>query len=979
MDILLYDGLHATGAVKKQLDKVLAALHAGDFKTADVKKMPNTGYYRAKLDDKNRLLFKFGAYEGRTYLLALELILNHEYDKSRFLGGAVVDEAQLKPLKNVVELEQENGLQPMAYVNPKAKQFRLLDKVMSFDEAQEGIFRLPPPLIVIGSAGSGKTALTLEKMKTLHGRLLYVTLSPYLAEHSRHLYYSFNYENNKQEVDFLSFKEYLESIAVPEGREINYRVFEGWALRYKQAYKIKDAYKIFEEFKGVITGSIIDKPYLSREEYLSLGVRRSVFTAQERAGIYDLFLKYLDFLKENGYYDSNMVAYRYLERVEPDYDFVVVDEVQDITNVQLYLILKALKQPAHFILCGDSNQIVHPNFFSWSNIKTMFYEQDLYGDIMRILATNYRNTSEVTHIANLLLKVKNTRFGSIDRESTYLIQPNSKQEGMVEFLEDNPKLKQEFDRKTSKSARYAVLVARNEDKAEARKFFRTPLLFSIQEAKGLEYENIVLYNLISNNDAEFREICSGVRPADLQGELTYSRARDKSDKSLEAYKFYINSLYVAITRAVRNLYVFERNKKHELLTLLELTDFKTRSGVKDEVSSMDEWQREARRLELQGKQEQADDIRNLILKTKPVPWEVITAEKLAVLRQQALDPERFNKKAKDTLYEYALFYRDEPTFRELAELNYRRAEDWRRDGNDLMRRLLNDYLRDNLKPIQQQIQQYGPDFRNKSNLSPLMLATQCSSPKIIRFLKDVGADMDIVDNYGRNAFRILLLQVALDPEFSRAILPEVFPLLKPDHLKVRVDGRLIKIHDQQAEFMMFNYALAMTRFLFMEKSKRNIPSFESADFVRVLSLFPNHIIPEYRKQRAYISSILAKNEVNREDKYNKKLFVRARRGYYLPNPLLELYIGEEWINVYELLGIEALKENANFRSEFWLGVLDLYREMAATGRPTDMELAWHRKIMEEDLSYYSKEFIAKVKAELAAWEALPPRPTKTTT
>ena len=972
MDILLYDGLHATGAVKKQLSKVLDALQKGDFKTADVKKMPNTGYYRAKLDDKNRLLFKFGRYQGQAYLLALELILNHEYGQSRFLGGAAIDEAQLKPLQSLDELESENELQPLAYVNPQSKHFRLLDKIMSFDDIQESIFKMPLPLIIIGSAGSGKTALTLEKMKSLHGRMLYVTLSPYLAEHSRHLYYSFNYENSKQEVDFLSFKEYLESIAVPEGREINYRVFEGWASRFKQAYKIKDAYKVYEEFKGVITGSVIDKPYLSREAYLALGVRRSVFTEREREGIYELFLKYLDFLKESGYYDSNLVAHSYLSRVEQAYDFVVVDEVQDLTNIQLYLILKSLQQPAHFILCGDSNQIVHPNFFSWSNIKTMFYEQDLYGDITRVLATNYRNTSEVTRIANLLLKVKNSRFGSIDRESTYLIQPNSQLQGAVEFLEDNPKLKQEFDRKTGKSARYAVLVARNEDKAEARKFFRTPLLFSIQEAKGLEYENIVLYNIISNNDAEFREICSGVRPADLQGELAYARARDKSDKSLEAYKFYINSLYVAITRAVKNLYVFERNKKHELLTLLELTDFRTRSNVKDEVSSMDEWQREARRLELQGKQEQADDIRNLILKTKPVPWEVITATKLAELRQQALDPDRYNKKAKDTLYEYALFYRDERTFKELAALNYRRAEDWQRDGDGLMRRLLNDYWRDNPKPIHQQVQQYGPDFRNKCNLSPLMLATMCAAPQIIQFLKELGADMDIVDNYGRNAFRLLLLQAFREPEFCRDKLPELYPLLKADHLKLRVDGRLIKINDQQAEFFMFNFALAITRLLFIEKGRRDLPGLESSDFLTAVEGYPSHILPDYRKKRAYISSILSKNEVNRDDKYNKKLFVRVRHGYYLPNPLLEALISEAWVNVYELLGIESLKESIDSRSTYWLELLDTYRAMAATGRPADMELAWLKLAFKNgDTRYWLNHHIKDAEARLKAWEELP--------
>ena len=97
-----------------------------------------------------------------------------------------------------------------------------------------------------------------------------------------------------------------------------------------------------------------------------------------------------------------------------------------------------------------------------------------------------------------------------------------------------------------------------DQKQAAKAHFQTPLIFSIQEAKGLEYDNIILYNFTSDDEERFREITRGVSVDDVSGtELTYSRARDKSDKSLEIYKFHINALYVAITRAVENLYVIE--------------------------------------------------------------------------------------------------------------------------------------------------------------------------------------------------------------------------------------------------------------------------------------------------------------------------------------------------------------------------------------------------------------------------------------
>src|SRR5881628_1125358 len=77
--------------VKPAFAKVRAAIEAGDFKSPDVKKLHIGSYYRAKLDYSNRLLLQFARFGGETVCLALEVIENHAYDKSRFLRGAPVD------------------------------------------------------------------------------------------------------------------------------------------------------------------------------------------------------------------------------------------------------------------------------------------------------------------------------------------------------------------------------------------------------------------------------------------------------------------------------------------------------------------------------------------------------------------------------------------------------------------------------------------------------------------------------------------------------------------------------------------------------------------------------------------------------------------------------------------------------------------------------------------------------------------------
>ena len=233
---------------------------------------------------------------------------------------------------------------------------------------------------------------------------------------------------------------------------------------------------------------------LSREDYRQLGVRQSIFADTQRDALYDLFDKYRGWLAEAGLFDLNLVAHDWLALAAPRYDFVVIDEVQDITTAQLALVLRTLKKPGHFLLCGDSNQIVHPNFFSWGQVKSLFWRDPQLAERqqLQLLSANFRNGQEATRVANQLLKIKQRRFGSIDRESNFLVRAVGGAPGQVALMPDKDAVKKELDQKIRQSTHFAVLVMRDEDKAEARKHFATPLLFSIHEAKGLEYDNICL-------------------------------------------------------------------------------------------------------------------------------------------------------------------------------------------------------------------------------------------------------------------------------------------------------------------------------------------------------------------------------------------------------------------------------------------------------------------------------------------------------
>jgi hypothetical protein len=911
MKILLYNELNPKTI--PGFAKLQKYLQDDDFKSAEVKKIGDN-LYRAKLNQRDRLLFSIYRYRQQNYALILEFIKNHAYQDSRFLRQVSdIDEDKIP----VVAKPDETGGKELVYLNPDHGSFNLLDKIISFDDHQQSIYDLQPPLIVIGSAGSGKTALTLEKMKQAVGDVLYVTQSAYLVKNSRDLYYAHHYDNPDQQIDFLSCQEFLESIRVPEGKPITFQAFQQWFGRYRQG-PLKDAHKLFEEFRGVITGPATDKSWLSREDYRNLGVKESIFLAEERELVYDVFEKYLGFLQEQQLYDSNIVSHQYLQHVQPCYDFVVVDEVQDLTNIQLYLIIRSLRQAQDFILCGDSNQIVHPNFFSWSKVKSLFYRQeDLQSSeqLIRILNTNYRNSPQVTDIANKILKIKNQRFGSIDKESHYLVESNGHTQGEVLFLQDTASIRQELDSKTKASTLFAVIVMTAEQKPAAQQHFSTPLVFTIQEAKGLEYENIILYNFLSQEEARYREIGKGVSPADLEQDIKYARAKDKTDKSLEIYKFYINALYVAITRAVKNLYWIESSPKQSLLELLGLRDAQGSLQLANQNSTLDAWRQEAHKLELQGKQEQAERIRNEILKQKTPDWQVITAEALVDLKRKAFEGN--DKNAKITLFEYALVYEDRDIINSLLKAEFKAAKQPGKGLQMLQQKHYGAYSFKKPDAVLKQVDQYGPDFRNVFNQTPLMVAAWMGNVEVIKELFELGADTEKVDGNGLTAFQIALAQSDRSDAYAKKKLADIYELLEPTSMSIQVDGRLVKLDKNSMEFFMLNLMIALFYRVMPKKMTYRLDGFATQDFIDAVRHIPGSVLPERRKQRAYLSSILSKNEVSKDDRHNRKLFYRVRHGAYIFNPNLALKVEDEWVNIYDLLAIDRLAPAHRVKESWW--------------------------------------------------------------
>jgi hypothetical protein len=893
MEFLTHWKLEVPRRLAASFRKVRAAIERDDFASPELKKLTGHPFYRARLDYDSRVLLQFVEHGGRRACLALELIERHAYDRSRFLRGARVDEDQLVGIDSELRSPLEQPFVPVRYLHPGRSEFHVLDKPLSFDDRQAELFRLPLPMVLVGCAGSGKTALTLTKLRELAGEVLYVTQSAYLAENAAALYFSHGYEDAAQNVDFSSFRALLESIEVPRGRPVKLADFQGLFKRHEASLRFTTPHQLFEELRGVLTADA--GGVLRLETYQALGVRQSIYPPEQRPAVHAFLGKYRAWLGEAGLYDSNLVALEYRARAERKYDAVVVDEVQDMTNAELSLVLACLKNPEGFMLCGDANQIVHPNFFSWSKVKSLFYSQEeaaLRAPI-HLLEVNYRSSRAVCEVANALLKIKNARFGSVDRESTVLVRPASSSAGNILALKKKEPVLRELNQRTRGSAQVAVIVLSDAQKAEARQRFSTPLVFSVAEAKGLEYEAVILYDLVSSERARFREVSEGLTPQALEVEsLTYSRAKNKGDKSLEVYKFYVNSLYVALTRAVDTVYLVESDSDHPLLGLLGVCCGEDVTQVSARASSLEDWQKEARRLDLQGKQEQADAIRKNILRVAPVPWPVLDRAGFQQAHDRAFVPGSVHNKAKQHLFEFAAFHG-------LVSLcvglqgrpGYRSPRPREATATHARERALAAYLKGDTRQVLADVGRYGLEHRNMMGMTPLMVATEVGDRELAQTLVDRGACIDAFDTLGRMPVHLALRRAFHDAAFAQHKLGAFYELLCPTAIELEADGRRLRLARNQGEFFLFLCFVA--RFHELYRSARRHSGF-TAQLVSegALAAFPRSVVPEGRRRRTYWNAVLARAEVDSSYTPHRPLWQRERTGHYFPSRIAVRVRGE---------------------------------------------------------------------------------------
>ena len=256
----------------------------------------------------------------------------------------------------------------------------------------------------------------------------------------------------------------------------------------------------------------LDQPLLTLREYEGLGHKRAPNFPFDRRDIHRIAEYYQERLSAAARYDEidqTRAALQYLERHGDQfrYDLVVCDEVQDFTDMQLALLFRLADDPRRTVLTGDPKQIINPSGFRWEEVRARYYERGLPVPPVINLSINFRSVGNIVSLANGVLLLKRALIGlaggEITERWTFRGRPPLLVDGVAE-----PDLLATIRRG---GAGQVVLVRTASERDRLRAALLTELVFTIAEAKGLEFDAVLLWRFPTalGSPAIWRRIAAG--------------------------------------------------------------------------------------------------------------------------------------------------------------------------------------------------------------------------------------------------------------------------------------------------------------------------------------------------------------------------------------------------------------------------------------------------------------------------------------
>ncbi|WOH07546.1 hypothetical protein DCAR_0726978 [Daucus carota subsp. sativus] len=351
---------------------------------------------------------------------------------------------------------------------------------------------------------------------------------------------------------------------------------------------------VFTEIMSVIKGSISKKDNdvgtIGQQEYLLLSNNRgSTLNMEKRSHVYKIFTEYEKRKTANGDFDlADLVIdlHRRLKDIRykgDEMDFVFIDEVQDLTMRQISLFKYMCKNVDEgFAFSGDTAQTIAKGInFRFEDIRCLFYKEFL-GQERKVsckrnekgivsslfhLNLNFRTHSGILKLAHSVIKLichffpfsidfLNQETSLVSGEAPVLLETGTMDALKIIFEKSGPA----NGNVIAFGAEQVILVRDDILKKEICDFVgNKALVLTILECKGLEFQDVLLYNFFSSSPFEndWRVIYEYMSDNHLLGSNTVTSFPRFDMEKHGILCNELKQLYVAVTRTKQRLWICE--------------------------------------------------------------------------------------------------------------------------------------------------------------------------------------------------------------------------------------------------------------------------------------------------------------------------------------------------------------------------------------------------------------------------------------
>ncbi len=633
-NILLWENVICEPNFEKEHQEVIDGLRSGDYAALKLKKIGTSHpkVYRIreiKKKHKDRLMLATITLNGARsiYMIPKDLIRHHY---NRFHGmesgevKAILNSSRTQTIinnffeekeKKREELEKQSPAREDQSVESKEKQKSyVLDYLeveliggrwVEFDESQKEVLRHPGALLCKGVPGSGKSLLALacaaKAAENGYKKVYYVTQSVKLKEEMNKQWdedkLSRNLPDNTM-VQFVTYEDLLERGMLGKTK-VGIGDCGDWLDRYIKQYKKvqrvhnKGPSNKFFSSKNKVKEFRIISGFANKKAYLLAGVRESLYAnKEEREWLWEAYQAYqADLLQRKSYHPA------FTPLPEGEYDWLVIDEGQDFSCLQLQSLCEK-GEGRRLSIFLDFEQSIFDSVPQLEAIEKVIEKLTYERIKIYELTFCYRCSPEVQKMGQRLQTLKRKLEGGVvtkGRKKKIEGNQTINTKGNVVWLSPKKAVLEELK---SLVAMGCIVLTLEEFKKEAKEALGTKLVFTVEEIKGLEWDDVILYRLFdgANETALLQEANAKLIELEEQGKLEEegqeNQFKDRETKSNTMW----SEKYVNCTRAKRNLFIYQNtNRIQKIFEFLKpaITGYELpKEGTEINVEQCEKWAKE---------------------------------------------------------------------------------------------------------------------------------------------------------------------------------------------------------------------------------------------------------------------------------------------------------------------------------------------------------------------------------------------------